>query len=558
MKRLILIVSLFFTLNLFASQIVILHTNDLHSMFQGVGPHALYSQNNGEFELSGHFARLAQVINEQRQNAKDAHHDVLLVDAGDFYGGTLFQVLGPDKSIEVSPEIDFFLNLDYDFVTVGNHEFDAGEDGFLNLISKRGDLVKERGLLASSNITLPKNHPLKEFIIPHKVIQTASAKIGLIGLLGPDGARVCATLREEVSFVGFDDERMSEQWNDFANLTQKKVHFLKEEKGVDIIIVVMHGGHPEDEQLAKDVNGIDVIIAGHTHKAYKKVLNINGTWISQSGSFGENLGKLVFKKTEDGLLLQNNGKHLVPITNKIERDQYWEEKIKSYQELIDHKLQTERPYEDFLSSTLVTHIDESFERSKEWSTKVTSLIRAQKEKELKEEIGLYFTSQGLIRSGLSAPVEQTPILFSDLFQVLSISVPEDNLYGAQTVRFYFEKCEVRRLVRFLHFYERISRAFAPAFSDDLTYEIPKIRIPYIREVKNLRWRGLRYRDWPDLIPVATNSVLASYLPHIGSLSKGLIKFTPKDKDGNPLEDLIINGPREVYLLAQALKEKNEK
>lgn len=556
MKTLTLLILSFFASLIWAQDLVILHTNDLHSMFEGTGPDSLYTPEPDGDPVRGHFARLATLIEQERQKAQDKQSSLLLVDAGDFYGGTLFQILGPDPDHPLSPEVDFLLNMQYDLVSLGNHEFDAGETGLITMLQKRKTQIQAQSFFTSTNIQIPADHALKAFIAPRKIVETPHGRIGLLSILGPDGARISAPLRQDTRFVGFNDEKMKIEWKPLLDLLKKEVAELKTKHSARFVVVVMHAGHPEDLKIAEEVPGIDVIISGHTHQAYETVLKVNDTWISQSGCYAQNLGKLEFSIVGHKLQLNNQGSHLIPITDDVRSNKLWQTRILQYRANLDQKIDRDKPYDQMNSSSPIMQIDQPKLRSDEWSLEVTSILKEQFEMETSKDLAFYFTSKALIRSGLEAPIQNTPIQLSDLFRVLSLSTEQDKLYGAQTAYFYFDKKDTRKLIRFLFFYRRLSRAFNPSFSDDISYEIPSWRVPYFREITNLKWRGLDYSDWPEYMPIATNSIVANYFPKIDSMTKGLLSFTPRDQDGIPLKAVSAESPREILLLAKGLARRH--
>ncbi|TWW08122.1 hypothetical protein E3A20_27500 [Planctomyces bekefii] len=133
--------------------LTLLHTNDLHSHLEGFGPSALLNDPVKGHWTKGHYARLSTLIAQVRQESAAIGAPVLLVDAGDFFSGTLFQALTPSQSPS-SPELDFFLDQQYDAVAIGNHEFDARRAGFMRIIEK----AKARGIgdrLLVSNLVDP-------------------------------------------------------------------------------------------------------------------------------------------------------------------------------------------------------------------------------------------------------------------------------------------------------------------------------------------------------------------------------------------------------------------
>ncbi|MEK6626220.1 MAG: metallophosphoesterase, partial [Bdellovibrionota bacterium] len=79
------------------------------------------------------YARLATVIKNARKEAKGP---VLLLDGGDFFGGTLYHLIAPRGDTTFNPEIDFFKMIGLDYTIFGNHEFDAREEGLATMLSK--------------------------------------------------------------------------------------------------------------------------------------------------------------------------------------------------------------------------------------------------------------------------------------------------------------------------------------------------------------------------------------------------------------------------------------
>lgn len=101
----------------------LISTNDLHSSFEGSGPDASFTAAKDDDPTTGHYARLCQLIRDRRRSAQQRGEPALTVDAGDWFGGTLFHVVGPsNKSIHV-PELEFFNECEFDATTLGNHDF---------------------------------------------------------------------------------------------------------------------------------------------------------------------------------------------------------------------------------------------------------------------------------------------------------------------------------------------------------------------------------------------------------------------------------------------------
>jgi 5'-nucleotidase len=103
----------------------ILHTNDMHSNFIGMGPAADYSPFTlNDDATRGGYARLAALIS-RRKEARKGEGPVLVLDAGDYTMGTPFAA----ASREIGSELQLMSRMGYDAATFGNHETDLGPDG---------------------------------------------------------------------------------------------------------------------------------------------------------------------------------------------------------------------------------------------------------------------------------------------------------------------------------------------------------------------------------------------------------------------------------------------
>ena len=88
------------------------HTNDLHSHFEGTGPDRYFTALRGDGDpVQGHYARLAFMIKKLTDEKKSEKEPYLLMDAGDFFSGTLFHTLAPRKDVGIAPELEFFESL---------------------------------------------------------------------------------------------------------------------------------------------------------------------------------------------------------------------------------------------------------------------------------------------------------------------------------------------------------------------------------------------------------------------------------------------------------------
>ena len=211
-----------------AYRLTILHTNDTHAHLEPFTP-------SGE-ETQGGVARRLTVINQVRAEEEN----VLLVDAGDQFQGTLF------FNVWQGEEASHFMNaLGYQAMAVGNHEFDSGP-GTL------GSFVRAAAFpVLSANLDVSDEPELAGNIKPSVVLTVGGERIGVIGLTTAD-------------LMIISSPGPNVRVNDPVEAAKAAVNELTAQ-GINKIVCLSHLGYLEDHSLAKAVDGIDVIVGGHSH-----------------------------------------------------------------------------------------------------------------------------------------------------------------------------------------------------------------------------------------------------------------------------------------------------
>ncbi len=211
--------------------LVVLHTNDVHSNYSGFDAENRICRQPLCQGGSGGLLRAKQAVDAIRRRRPN----VILLDAGDQFQGTLFFSLYKEDMPA------FALNaLGYDAMCPGNHEFDDGCERFLRFSQKT-----DAPLLAA-NLALPGSP-----IAPWTILERGGRKIGVIGLAAPDAPASSSPCAE----AAFSNPRTALQ--NAANELQAR--------GVNIIIALTHLGLNQDIALAERVDGVDIIVGGHTH-----------------------------------------------------------------------------------------------------------------------------------------------------------------------------------------------------------------------------------------------------------------------------------------------------
>ena len=297
----------------------ILHTNDLHSSFIGMGPAADYTP----FILNddttrGGYARLAGLIAKRKEARKD-QGPVLVLDAGDYSMGTPFGA----ATREIGGELQLMSLMGYDATTFGNHEFDLGPDGLVRSIDAAAKTGRVPAVVASNTHYTGQGATLADLqrlvkagvIRPHLVIKRGGMRFGIFGVLGKEA--IFYTSGGAVTF------------SDGIEAAREMVKVLRETEKVDVVIALSHGGlergkdgrytDGDDVRLPKAVPGIDVVIGGHSHTELNEAIILNGrTLVVQTGKESNNLGELVI--TLDGDKLTVESYRLYPIDDTIPGD----------------------------------------------------------------------------------------------------------------------------------------------------------------------------------------------------------------------------------------------
>ena len=240
------------------SKLVILHTNDTHGYDEYGDGH------NG-----------MAVIASLKEKLESDGYQVLLLDAGDAIQDNNLVNFSKGKSA-----IQFMNAAGYDAATLGNHEFDYGQD-----------ILRERMSEAlfpyvAANIRIEASG--KNFIRPYTIVQKNDLKIGILGLTTPQ--TITSTSPKNVRGLAFLQGR--ELWQS-ASLAAKELR----EQGCDLVIALGHLGSIEDgtessaEAVLSHTRGIDILIDGHDHQVKNKY--VGDTLLAETGCYTNNIGCIV-------------------------------------------------------------------------------------------------------------------------------------------------------------------------------------------------------------------------------------------------------------------------
>ncbi|MEW6709711.1 MAG: metallophosphoesterase [Candidatus Riflebacteria bacterium] len=556
-------------------RLTIMHTNDFHSHLSGMGPDSLFTPEKGDGDpVRGHAARLMTVIRSIKAHRMRNGNSTLLLDGGDALFGTLFHMLAPSQSSEWAPEYRFISEAGFDALCLGNHDFDADERGLAQALSK----AKEAGYnlpFVTTNLRFATDKADSSLLRPFlKTGGTSVAgvalqdyrikllpggadqppvRVGILGFVGPNAAQLCATSRQTVQFVGFNDEKAKADEKAFHSFVQNRVDFLRNKEKCHIVIVLIHAGTPEDDNLAKAVKGIDLIISGHTHEAY--VRKVGNTIISQAGYYGANLGVLDLEYSTSGIRILNAERPRMAINDAIPSEPDVLGWLKKAENEVDRLIEPS----GFTMNDPVCEVTKDRRKAKFPNNvagvfTANTLLRAVNRR-LEKPVDIYFSTYGLVRSEyLTVNGNPTPYAFSDIFKFSPLGFAPDGSPGAPVVIFSLSRTEVKILLELMTMLSGKTPPYEPSVSGNLTYKINKFGVPLVNKLGKLSLNGKSLLKWPKRLRIATTLYFAQNLFKIRDMSKGIIRITPRDEAGNAITTFPDSGlPREHILLAEELR-----
>ncbi|MCK4654477.1 MAG: bifunctional metallophosphatase/5'-nucleotidase, partial [Candidatus Cloacimonetes bacterium] len=242
----------------------VMFSNDIHG---GIDRYPATFMNPDFPPMLGGGGSAATYIKSVRELSNGISRDNLLVDAGDFFQGHPVGTISEGRAV-----IKFFNMIGYDLSVVGNHEYDLGEDVLIETYK-----LAEFPIL-SCNIVRKGTDDLVDYVQPYIIIEKMGVRIGIIGLTTTDTA-----------LMSFPDNIKNVEFLPAKEALEKYIKIVKEQ-GVDLLFVVGHVGLPYDsesayqnryiknktnqekrywgydaQELAHEVEGIDVFFAGHIH-----------------------------------------------------------------------------------------------------------------------------------------------------------------------------------------------------------------------------------------------------------------------------------------------------
>ena len=538
------------------TEVTILFTHDLHSHLLPAA-----DETGGEY---GGYARLKTVIDQQ----KKLYPDAILVDGGDFSMGSLFQTAYATSAIELR----MMGAMGYDVTTFGNHEYDYRASGFasmLNAAVKSGDHVPaiveanykppmegEEGYDADSKAVWDAfaNYGVADYMI----LERGGVYYAIFGIFG-ENSDECAPN----SGMVFHDPAETAQ-----NIVNEATAYCWENYGVQPLVVCLShsgtsNGEGEDYELAQKVDGIHLIVSGHTHTTLHEPIQVDDTWIVSAGEYGKYLGvvQMDYKPNGESVL---SGYELISIDETVAEDtdtanlveefktSVEEDYLSNYGVSFDEVL-TRNPYEfDTVDEVYATQHESTlcniFSDAYKWAA----------EQATGETVDLALTAAGVIRESL--PVGNVTV--SDVFNAASLGVGTEG----ELVLVYLTGADLKNVLEVDASVQPLMRA-AQLFCSGAEYSFNTNRMIFNKVDYAMLRRAdgtLETIEDDKLYRVVTGMYCGEMLGAVESKSFGLLTVTARDENGNPIDmsrlvDYVVRDAdgkpvKEWYAIASYLQE----
>lgn len=517
-------------------QLDILFTHDTHSHLN-----SFTTIVNGEKKEAGGFAKLKTLINEH----KKVNPDTLVLDGGDFSMGTLIQTVYDTEAAELR----MLGQIGCDVTTLGNHEFDYQSKGLadmLNAAKNSGDTVPSLVLcnvdwdaMEQAGLSEGQKQIQSAFekyqVRDYVVVQKGNIKIAVLGVFGKD-ALVCAPTCELV-------------WKDPVKAAKQTVEKIKKKEKVDMIACVSHSGtwddadKSEDEILAKEVPDIDLIISGHTHSQLDKPIQHGNTYIVSCGEYGKNLGTISMTQKDDGRW-KATSYELIPVSDEVNPDETTQAKIDALMDTVDINYLAKFGY---TRKEVLAENDIEFNSLDEMGTKHEELNLG----DIISDAYVYAVENSDNYDGDPVDVAVVPsgtvrdtyakgeITVESVYNSFSLGIGKDGLAGYPLISAYLTGKELKLVAEIdasISDFMTIARLYCSGLN--FTFNPHRMILNKVTDCYLTGQDGKREEIQDDkLYHVVTDLYTGQMLGSVMDISYGLLSIIPKDKEGNPIEDL---------------------
>lgn len=306
MFRLLLIISLLFASKIIANEnsrkeVILLHTNDIESVYEPIP--ALWRD---DMDYIGGLSHLATLI----RNTREEEGITFLLDAGDIFTGAL------SKKTEGKLPFDLYSAMDYDAMTLGNHEFEYGWEILVDTIPRANFPVLNANIYNETTGNL--------IAKPYTILEKSGVKVGVIGVMGIDAFyntmapfhRTGLSVKNPTETAQYWADKIRDNVDMIVVLThQNKTAPMQTNKEADPSV---QRGFDEDYAMAGALKGVDVIFGGHSDNGLNKpvIHPKTGTVIGLTFGQGMHLGYTKFAVNVEEHNVEYLDGYLIPVNSR--------------------------------------------------------------------------------------------------------------------------------------------------------------------------------------------------------------------------------------------------
>lgn len=274
----------------------IMWTNDIHG---GIDPYeATFMNPDFPPDLGGGGSHATYI--KMIRDKSNAERDNFLIDAGDFFQGHPIGTVTKGKAV-----IEYMNKVGYDLLVIGNHEYDIGEEEL------KVTLALAKFPILSCNIFDRSTGELVEYARPYKMFEKMGLRIAVIGVTTTD-----------TKMMSFPENIKNVEFRTAKPEVEKYIKIVNEKENADLVILVGHMGLPyspepayqqrygenneeqeerrwgyDAQEIAHEVQGIDLMVGGHIHKGIAEPWEdpVTHTLVVQGYAYGSGIGHITLK-----------------------------------------------------------------------------------------------------------------------------------------------------------------------------------------------------------------------------------------------------------------------
>jgi 5'-nucleotidase len=320
--------------------LTVAHINDTHSNFDPVKS-SFEANGNKVYNEFGGYPRLLTMADEYQQDAKQRNDSFLFLHGGDAWQGSAYFKLN-----QGAMNAELLSKMNIDAMALGNHEFDLNNKKLNKFIGSINFPVLAANIDASEDADLKDQTNLRPFMVyafdgNQKVVvddldklPTDKDLVAVFGIVLDDMANISPNTGDV-------------QFFNMVESAQTTVDMLKA-KGINNIVAVTHIGNSVDVDIASKVNGIDLIVGGHSHTLLGNFTNLgmnndgiyaqlvknpNGvgqTCVVQAGQYAQAIGRLQVGFNQQGDVVNCNGRNTL-----LSNDEFYTQPARQKNEKFD-------------------------------------------------------------------------------------------------------------------------------------------------------------------------------------------------------------------------------